>query len=300
MTNTYSNIKIAYYSGTGGTELAVKSFQSRLETEGCVCTIEKITDGMHNNPSDHDLLLLLFPVHAFNAPAAVYRWIDGLDTVNHTPAAIISVSGAGEICPNTACRISSIKRLTKKGYRVTYERMMVMPSNWVAPAPDPLPYLLIQALPIAVEHISRDLLSGVYKKSKPLWVDRIFSVMGKLETLGGHYWGKRIKVLEHCTKCGWCAGNCPASNITMMNGRPAFGDQCHFCLKCIYGCPSKALRAGICEFVVIKNGYCLKDTAEKHPQDPQIPVKDLKVGLFWLGVKKYLISLSSNQEGELW
>lgn len=296
MINTYSNIKIAYYSGTGGTELAAKSFQSRLETEGCVCTIEKITDGMHHDSRDHDLLLLLFPVHAFNAPDAVYKWIDGLDTVNQAFAAVISVSGAGDVCPNTACRATSIKRLTKRGYHIIYESMIVMPSNWVAPAPSPLPYLLIQALPIAVEQISCDLLSGVCKKSKPFWFDKIFSMVGKLETSGGHYWGKQIMVLKHCTQCGWCAGHCPSNNITMLSGTPAFGDQCHFCMKCIYGCPNKALQPGIFKFAVIKEGYCLQDISKIHPQNPHIPVKDLKVGFFWLGVKKYLISLSSNQE----
>ncbi len=292
--NIYSNVRLAYYSGTGGTELAAQSFQRHLETAGCVCTIEKITGGMRVDQSDCDLLLLLFPVHAFNAPEAVYQWIDSLNTVKCTRAAVISVSGAGDICPNTACRVSSIKRLTKKGYLVVYEKMIVMPSNWVVPAPNPLPYLLVRALPAAVERISCELLSGVCKRSKPLWIDRFFSVMGRLETLGGHYWGRRIKVMEHCTKCGWCASHCPAGNITMMNGRPMFGNQCHFCLKCIYGCPSKALQPGIFKFVMIQEGYCLRDIAENLPENLQVPVKDLKVGIFWLGVKKYLLSLERN------
>ncbi len=75
--------------------------------------------------------------------------------------------------------------------------MIVMPSNWFSPAPGPLPYLLMQELPKAVAQITRDLLSCVCKKSKPFWFDRIFSMMGKLEISGGHYWGKRIKVLEY-------------------------------------------------------------------------------------------------------
>lgn len=286
----YSNIKIAYYSGTGGTELVAKNFQRNFEARGCVCVIEKITSIINNNQSDHDLLILLFPVHAFNAPDPVYKWIDSLNTVNHISTAVISVSGAGEVCPNTACRVRSIKRLTKKGYRVTYEKMIVMPSNWVASTPSPLAGLLIKVLPTAVEQISSELLFGVCEKAKPLWVDRIFSVMGRLETLGGHYWGKRIRVLENCTKCGWCAKNCPSGNITMTKGKLDFGNKCHFCLKCIYGCPSKALQPGTCKFVVINEGYCLKDIAEKHPQNPQIPIIELKVGFLWNGVKKYLIS----------
>lgn len=293
--NIYSNIKIAYYSGTGGTELAAKSFQSHLETAGCICTIEKITHRTGKDQSNCDLLLLLFPVHAFNAPDAVYKWIDALDMVNQTSAAVISVSGAGDVCPNTACRVGSIKRLTKKGYHVLYERMIVMPSNWVAPAPSPLPYLLMQALPIVIDQITSDLLSGLCRKAKPLWIDRIFAAIGKLETAGGHYWGKRIQVMENCTGCGWCANHCPAGNITMTNGKPTFGDGCHFCLKCIYSCPSKALQPGTCKFVVIAEGYCLQDIAQQPPQNPQVPVKDLKVGFFWSGVKKYLMSLSDNQ-----
>ena len=214
--NLYSQIKIAYYSGTGGTELAARSLQSHMEAEGCICIVEKIKYGMKIDQSNYDLLILLFPVHAFNAPEAVYHWIDDLDIVNHAPAVVISVSGAGDICPNTACRVSSIKRLKKKGYNIIYDRMIVMPSNFVAAAPNPLPYLLVQALPSVVAQISCDLLSGVCKKGKPLWIDRIFSVMGEAEKAGGHFWGKRIKVLEQCTECGWCAKNCPSGNITML------------------------------------------------------------------------------------
>jgi len=148
----------------------------------------------------------------------------------------------------------------------------------------------MQALPIVIDQITSDLLSGVCRKAKPLWIDRILSVIGKLETSGGHYWGKRIKVLEHCTECGWCAKRCPAGNITVTNGKPTFGGKCHFCLKCIYGCPSKALQPGTCKFVVIPEGYCLQDILQQPPQNYQIPVKDLKVGFFWLGVKKYLMN----------
>jgi len=297
MINAYSKIKIAYYSGTGGTEMASKQFQKGLESKGCISTIEQITDGMNRNHEEHELLLLLFPVHAFNAPDAVYKWIDALEAVEKASAAVISVSGGGDICPNTACRVSSIKKLTQKGYRVIYDKMIVMPSNWITLPPNPLPYLLIQALPKVVRKITDDLLSDVRKKTNPLWIDRVFSVIGKLETLGGHYWGKRIKVTEHCTRCGWCTQHCPSGNITILNGKPTFGRKCHFCLKCIYGCPSKALQAGIFRFIVIQEGYCLQHIAEQLPKSTQIPVKDLKVGFFWLGVKKYLMSVSDDWEG---
>lgn len=115
MVNTYSNIKIAYYSGTGGTELAAKTLQDALKKMNCVSTLEHIMFGVKPTKGSHELLILLFPVHAFNAPHAVYQWLDDLEAIRSVNAAVISVSGAGEVCPNTACRVGSIKRLQKKG-----------------------------------------------------------------------------------------------------------------------------------------------------------------------------------------
>ncbi len=297
MTNAYLRIRIAYYSGTGGTELVAKRFQSNLETKGCICTIEQITNRLNRenfdkfDKKDCNLLLLLFPVHAFNAPEAVYQWIEDLESVKGTDAAVISVSGGGDVCPNTACRVSSIKRLAQRGYDPIYENMIVMPSNWMVAAPAPLPYLLLQALPVAVDNITKDLLSGKHRRTKPLWVDRMFSVMGEWEKPAGRFWGKRIKVLKHCTGCGWCAKQCPSGNIILRNGIPEFNGTCHFCLKCIYGCPSKALQPGIYKCVMIEEGYCLQDIEKSLSQELKVDVKALKVGFFWLGVKKYLLSL---------
>ncbi|QIB69905.1 hypothetical protein Ami103574_11480 [Aminipila butyrica] len=296
MMNAYTNIRIAYYSGTGSTELVAKTFQSYLESKGCVCSLEKITYRPIACPTAGDLLLLLFPVHAFNAPEAVYQWIAQLNEVDTGDAAVISVSGGGEVCPNTACRVSSIKGLREKGYQVRYDKMIVMPSNWMASAPSPLPYLLMQALPKAVQQITEDLLSGIQQTGKPLWIDRLFSVMGELEKPAGRFWGKRIQVLKACTGCSWCAKHCPAGNITMINGVPTFENKCHLCLNCIYGCPSKALQPGTCKFVIIKEGYCLEDMSEMLLPHMQVPLEDIKVGFFWLGVKKYLLSVERGKK----
>ncbi len=38
---------------------------------------------------------------------------------------------------------------------------------------------------------------------------------------------------------------------------------------------------------------------KKHPQNQRILMKDLKVGFFWLGVKKYLMYLERNQQDEI-
>lgn len=288
----YSNIKIACYSGTGSTAMVAESFMESFKEKGCFCTIEKITNEPDQGQHSHNLLLLIFPVHAFNAPEPVYKWIDNLSSVNGTAAAVVSVSGGGEVSPNTACRLSSIKRLTGKGYRVVYETMFVMPSNFVVATKMPLAAMLLHILPYKVNLAVQDILSGISAKSSPAGIDRFFSIIGELEKPAARFWGRFIKTLADCNGCGWCAQNCPSQNIVIVQGKPKFANRCHMCLKCIYGCHKKALTPGMCRFVIIKDGYDLKYLSEKVSLDGTADVNELAKGYLWNGVKKYLQELT--------
>ena len=93
--DNFHSIKIAYYTGTGGTALAANCFAQSFIKRGCTCSTERIKSGAVGERVRFELLVLLFPVHACNAPEAVYRWIEGLDDVSGCCAAVISVSGGG-------------------------------------------------------------------------------------------------------------------------------------------------------------------------------------------------------------
>lgn len=253
----YSKAKISYYSGTGGTAMAADYFQRYLLENGVKTSMELITDGRSVENTAHDLLIVLFPVHAFNAPAAVYRWLNSLQYANGTAAAVISVSGGGEVSPNTACRAASIRRLEKKGYHVVYETMLVMPSNWAAETKEPLASLLVQVLPEKIKNATNELLCGTYKRTSPLKTDFVFSYIGRIETYGAKFWGRCLRAQSSCIGCGLCAKECPAGNITMKDRRPQFSGKCHMCMKCIYRCPVKAITPRIAKSFVLKGGYDL-------------------------------------------
>ncbi len=284
--------KIAYYTGTGGSEKVAESFDQRLKSNGCTGDIEKITTGDSHNLIPHDLLILIFPVHAFNAPEAVYKWIDSLERADKIPAAIISVSGGGEVFPNTACRQSSIRRLKKKGYNVVYEDMIVMPSNWITATKEPLAVMLLQVLPDKVNFIINEVLSGMKKRTAPIFLDRIFSRLGEIEKPAARFWGARIRVSLACSGCGLCSRQCPAGNITMINGNPAFGHKCHLCLKCIYACRESALKPGFAEFIIVKDGYNLNKIEKKVPLKEPLDLEKEAKGYLWSGVKRYLMELN--------
>lgn len=292
------NAKIVFYSGTGGTARVAETFRTFLEDAGNQVKIlhlsknakndEMKTDETKIDQTEYDGLYLLYPVYAFNAPDLVYRWIEGLERVKKIPTVVVSVSGGGEISPNTACRARAIKLLEKKGYRILYEDMIIMPSNIGIPTEKRLAKMLLEVLPEKVKRIVDDVENGIIRRTSPHFIDYAFSSIGKLEKYGAIIFGKKIKVTEDCNGCGWCAGNCSAGNISLILERPKFGDSCHMCLNCIYGCPKKALKPGIGKLIVLKQGYDLKALEMLPKIEEELDINKLAKGFLWSGVRKYL------------
>lgn len=284
----FARVKLVYFTGTGGTKRVADYFEKSLTHLGVEVNKTEIRKGTYYSNDKEDLLILLFAVHAANAPLPVYEWIDAISNVNSIPAVVIAVSGGGEITPNTACRLSSIKRLERKGYKVVYENMLIMPSNWIVPTADGLSIRLLKILPVKIDNMIKDIFSGTINRIKPKFIDRIISRLGELEKIGARSFGRRIKVNSCCTGCGWCERSCPRENIKLLNNIPVFNSDCVICLRCIYGCPHNAIKPGMLKFLYIKDGYNLEAIEERMDGVSLQPVEELAKGYLWKGVREYL------------
>lgn len=282
-------INIVYFSGTGGTERAAKCFESEFNQLGYSVTLLSIKDAFKSFDCSNSILLLLYPVYAMNAPKIVHQWVESLGKANGAQAAVVSVSGGGEVSPNMACRLSIIKKLEKKGFKPTYENMLIMPTNFGTSMGQPLARLLLEALPKKVKAAASDIDSGTVRRTNPPVFDRLMTSIARLEHIGARSFGKHIKANDKCTGCGWCAENCPSSNITMQAGKPVCGSNCNFCLCCIYGRPFNALEAGMGKFAVIKEGYNLA-ALEKTQVPENADIAALATGNGWKGVREYLLN----------
>jgi len=282
-----SQIDIAYYSGTGGTRRVANQFRKQLLDLDICVNVTDISNPEREVLSRAQLLILLFPVHASNAPLPVIKWLNELEHT-YDKAAVICVSGGGEMPPNTGAREGCIKLLQKKGTDVFYENMIIMPSNWIVGVPDTVALTLLQVLPEKVTSMIDSIVSGKRRRVMPLFIDQIFSLLLKIEHVGAKILGKSMIVDDKCNGCSLCAKSCSTQNIKMVNNKPVFNNKCSLCLSCIYVCPKKAISLKYLKGIVVKEGYDLSRLEEMLPLDRDIDIRQEIKGFIWYGVRKYL------------
>lgn len=287
-------VKLVYFTGTGNT-----SFMAD-EIEKCIVQKDKrviklqIKAGEMGSDEKEDFLFVVFPVYGFNAPLPLIRWVDSLPMVYGTPAVVIANSGGGDVTPNMASNEKIIKKLEQKGYRVIYDKILVMPANYVSETPLEIAVQLIRILPKNIDKIINDVFSGVTRRSKPNHTNRICSKIGLKEQMDAGKFAKKIKVESSCTGCGLCSRRCPMGNIEIRDAKPVFHDVCALCLNCIYGCPKKALKPEIYKFFIIHGGYDLKKILDHDLGDTEnnnvnkVKKEYFKKNLLLYGIKKYL------------
>jgi ferredoxin/flavodoxin len=279
---------IVYFSGTGGTARVADAFEKAFEEIGV--TIYKSRICVESSPmAKGELLLLLYPVYAANAPKPVDEWIESIPSRAGVPAAVFSVSGGGETLTNTACRVAVNKALEKKGYDVFYEEMLIMPANCFINNTDMINAMILQAMPQKVHRAVSEITAHVGRRTKPLVIDRVLSKCGALVKKFGKSFGKRLYATSSCIGCGWCAQHCPTGNIQMHEGRPIFNGKCAICLKCIYGCPQNAIEAGAGKKLLIKEGFNLDEIEQRTVNITDFSdIEEIAKGFTYKGIRRYL------------
>lgn len=287
-------VQIVFFSGTGGTKRIADAFYEELIKREAKVSLfelggEPSKSKFKEKDDSADFYILLFPVYAFDAPGLIYQWIESLEgDLSGKQAAVISVSGGGEVWPNTGCRNGCRNALEQKGIQVVYECMMCMPANLAVKINDDLAMWMIRSIPEKVRLIVDDLLAGIERRTK-YKKGPVCEYLTKLERRKGHLFAQSLMITDACKSCGWCETHCPASNIKLSGEppRPVFKNQCMVCLRCVYGCPFGAIQ---CEnSVIFREGFNL-DEVEKRMEGKELkPVNQCCKGLLLSGVKKYLL-----------
>ena len=252
---------LIYFSPTGNVRHLAKMLANRLDSQSVeILALEFIeADQLTNN--EH--LVLLYPIHGFNAPRNVKRFVKRLPPSLYSAVSLIGV-GCTTGWVNHAVSSDLRKLFNQKGYPILLDEILAMPLTFVMSFPDELACKLIAESEKKIEEISVSLAEGTKTTVRVAVRSRLLTFLGKAEPFDSRLFGLELHAGDNCISCGTCWENCPEKNIRRNdNGKPRFGFDCLMCMRCIYNCPENAISPRFSKFLPIKNGYSFSQYTEE-------------------------------------
>lgn len=247
---------IIYFSPTGNALHLARKLAGFLDYDPAKLLPLEFIDLKLLKPEKH--LVLIYPVHGFNAPRTVKRFVKEL------PAGLydfISLIGVGSMTAwlNGAVSLELRKKLSGKSYSIVVDEILAMPLTFIMPFPDKLACKLIDESEKKIKELGQGIVEGRASLSKVAGKSKLMNFLGKVEKPAARLFGLELHANKACTSCGTCWNNCPEKNISKKSsGNPKFGFDCIMCMRCIYNCPEKAISPRFSKFIPIKQGYDLK------------------------------------------
>ena len=217
---------IYWYSATGNSFDAARRIGEALG--GCqMAAIPALTGETRCNS---DVIGIIYPTFADGMPKLVYDFVATLKTVPDAYIFAITTCGGSSASANaeldTLLRRNGNAGLSYAAVLSTVDNYIIFGDSGARNADRTL-----KAADAALERIIADLIARKRTElppAEPRLLD--FSAMGK-----------EYIVSDTCDGCGLCQKLCLTANITLVSGKPCFGDKCDFCLACLQWCPKQAI-----------------------------------------------------------
>jgi len=227
--------KIYCFSGTGNSLYVAKIVAESLDN----CEITAIKKDIPIDLSgQYERIGFVFPVYFWGLPVMVADFMQKVNLAGQSEAYFFAIATHGGFPGNGIPQVGSI--LADKGLKLNYGMAINMIGNAItyynlsAKADSKIAKSEVRILESANE-----ILQKKVTKIKP--PNRIVQPIYKKGIAKLRFIAAYFNVGDTCTKCGICASLCPAKNIALISGKPAFGSKCESCVACIQLCPQKAI-----------------------------------------------------------
>jgi len=249
------------YTGTGNSLWTARKLSANLADSEIVPVA---FSGSGNVTTRSGNIGFIFPVHIWGIPAPVIDFINRLETDPARYYFAVAVN-AGQVA---ATLIQLQKLLQKKNVKLSSGFSICLPSNYIPWGGAESPEKQQKKFSASLDKINRIASSIRNREVKPpekgpLWQNILFSAIYRGSFNRVPQMDKPFFADEKCNRCGICEKICPANNISLMNGKPAWQHRCEQCFACIQWCPEEAIQYG-------------RGTAKKKRyHHPEITVKDM-------------------------
>ncbi len=229
---------IFYLSGSGNSLYAARQLAEKLED----CRLETIGSYLRK-PYDvkDEVVGIVSPVYCFALPPMMAQFLEKLQAKPNYCFGVVTMGG------NQGRALKQMSdALVAKKITLNYAQTVLMPDNFFGIPQEKRVEQLKAAEPVIAkiaEEVAEAKADVTSVKEAMLW---------KLFGTSASWWylKNRLKFEEmtvdatKCISCGICAEICQMENITIVDGKPAFGANCASCLGCFHWCPQSAISAG--------------------------------------------------------
>ncbi len=234
---------VLYYTGTGNSEYVAKRIGEQIEDE-VINLFDRIKRYDYSDIHSERPFVFVFPTYAWQMPRILRDFIV-LTTFTGNQCACF-VTTCGDSMGNMPKYLAELCKWKAFSYMGCAE--VVMPENYIAlfNAPEKEEAVrIIRKADIVIKNIGDAIKdngaipekkAGVFAKASSDIVNTLFYSLVVS--------AKKFYTTDACIGCGKCTKVCPLNNISLIEGKPVWGEQCTHCMACICKCPKEAVEYG--------------------------------------------------------
>jgi NAD-dependent dihydropyrimidine dehydrogenase PreA subunit/flavodoxin len=238
-------IDFYYFSGTGNTFLAVKTFAEKAREKGFIVNSFRIEKSLPKEINKDHIIGIAFPIVSMMTYPFVMDFIKNLPDVKGTKIFMLATMG-GSSSIGIDGKMQTI--LLKKGFSLMSLKVFRMPNNIFYILDDKYNNVCKSNGLDLVKLYAEDVLSENFFwekysfKSFLVYISYFIFVSFWKNKLHQKFF--RFKLDKNkCIKCGLCKNLCPVKNISLdsKDNFPEFKLDCQYCMRCISFCPKNAI-----------------------------------------------------------
>jgi len=234
---------IVFFTGTRNSRYAAQFLADKLEDELVDATAlikaEKEAKLRSERP-----WIFVSPTYGWQIPHLFAKWIENGDFRGSRDAYFVMTCGDG--IGSAGRRNEAL--CTRKAFRCLGTAKIVMPENYIAMFSVPGEEAATEIRRSATDDL--EALAALIRSGQPVPEEPV-GLMDKIYTnaVNPAFYRLFVKAspflaTDDCIACGKCVKNCPLNNVTLVAGKPRWGDRCTHCMACICGCPAEAIEYG--------------------------------------------------------